>query len=237
MTTTPEPVDLAAKRGASALRPNDWKPRTIEALREALQRFCDSAWNRGARVRIFTIPVDDERDADCILSDGISELEHLRALVRAQRAALEAAPIAQAMSALESDATKDQRRAAWDALADWADSSGTVLARTRDEKGGDAMTDPKLPTVTYPGGLSPTEHAIQQAQAWMVAHTLANSPTPGSEYLIIRDLLGVALAKRERDADLQGRYDAGVVQGALAQRETDARMCEAVARRARLSSG
>ena len=89
------------------------------------------------------------------------------------------------------------------------------------------MTDPKLPTVTYPGGLSPTEHAIQQAQAWMAAHTLANSPTPGSEYLIIRDLLGVALAKRERDADLQGRYDAGVYQGRLAQRETDARMCEA----------
>ena len=59
----------------------------------------------------------------------------LVSIVRAQRAALEAAPIAQAMSALESDATKDQRRAAWDALADWADSSGTVLARTRDEKG------------------------------------------------------------------------------------------------------
>lgn len=82
MTQPPEPVDLKVKR--------DWKPRTMESLRDALQRFCDAAWNRGQSPHIFTIPVDDDRDADCILSDGISELEHLRGLVRAQRAALEA---------------------------------------------------------------------------------------------------------------------------------------------------
>lgn len=47
------------------------KHRTEEELRDALSRFIH-------RKSVMSIPVDLERDADIILSDGISELIELR---------------------------------------------------------------------------------------------------------------------------------------------------------------
>lgn len=51
---------------------------------------------------------------------------------------------------------------------------------------------PKLPVVTF-GGRTPTQRAIQQAQAWQRAHARVNTPTPSETYLVIRDLLLVVL--------------------------------------------
>ena len=90
-----------------------------------------------------------------------------------------------------------------------------------------AMTDPKLPTVTYPGGLSPTEHAIQQAQAWQVAHMAENSPTPGEAYLIIRDCSAWRWPSASGTRTSRGATTRACCKARLAQRETDARMCEA----------
>ncbi len=49
----------------------DWKHRTSEAARDALSRFCTR------KASVMTVPVDNERDADCILSDVISERDSL----------------------------------------------------------------------------------------------------------------------------------------------------------------
>jgi hypothetical protein len=49
----------------------EWKHRTTEAARDALSRFCTR------KASVMTIPVDNERDADCILSDVISERDVL----------------------------------------------------------------------------------------------------------------------------------------------------------------
>ena len=48
----------------------DWKHRTTEEAREALRRFID-------RKPVMTIPVDNERDADCILYDVLEERDAL----------------------------------------------------------------------------------------------------------------------------------------------------------------
>jgi hypothetical protein len=47
----------------------------------------------------------------------------------------------------------------------------------------------KVPKVVYPGGLTPTEHAIVEARKWQNEMAAANTPTPSREYLIVRDLL------------------------------------------------
>ncbi len=61
--------------------PAPYRTRTIEQLRGALQTACDVIWNRGTHKvnqHVWTIPVDQERDFDCILGDGIAELATLR---------------------------------------------------------------------------------------------------------------------------------------------------------------
>jgi hypothetical protein len=60
----------------------DWRERPIEQLRATLSMLCHFIWHRHTRPgeHMWSIPVDKERDFDCILSDAISELEHRRAL-------------------------------------------------------------------------------------------------------------------------------------------------------------
>jgi hypothetical protein len=55
------------------------KSRTTEEARKALSNFCKAVGTAGDKtVHIFTIPLDRERDADCILSDVITERDMLR---------------------------------------------------------------------------------------------------------------------------------------------------------------
>jgi len=58
-----------------------YKLRTTDEARLALANFCRAMGPASERMRvhIFTIPVDRERDADCILSDVITERDQLRA--------------------------------------------------------------------------------------------------------------------------------------------------------------
>jgi hypothetical protein len=51
--------------------------RTTSDARKALGDFCKAAWGDRANIHIFTIPVDEERDADCVLSDVITERDFL----------------------------------------------------------------------------------------------------------------------------------------------------------------
>lgn len=56
----------------------DWKHRETDAARKALSNFCKAVGTAGDHtVHIFTIPVDQDRDADMILSDVISERDAL----------------------------------------------------------------------------------------------------------------------------------------------------------------
>jgi len=63
------------------------KQRTYEEAREALQRLISGCWHhthpRYTRA-CFTIPVDEERDADCILSDVIQEWQALKTAPEAE---------------------------------------------------------------------------------------------------------------------------------------------------------
>lgn len=55
--------------------------RSIALLRKTLSMLCHFIWHRQMRPgeHLWSIPVDKERDFDCILSDAIDELERLRA--------------------------------------------------------------------------------------------------------------------------------------------------------------
>lgn len=55
-----------------------FQQRSRDELFDALQRLINSVWGRKHGNAIMTIPVDEMRDADCILSDGINELQLLR---------------------------------------------------------------------------------------------------------------------------------------------------------------
>jgi hypothetical protein len=69
-----------------------FKHRTHDEARAALRDFCDVAWGNKARkdgssINIFTIPKDEERDADCILYDVLRERDvMLEALYRITKA-------------------------------------------------------------------------------------------------------------------------------------------------------
>lgn len=52
--------------------------RSRDELFAALQRLIQAVWGRKHSNAIMTIPVDEMRDADCILSDGINDLQRLR---------------------------------------------------------------------------------------------------------------------------------------------------------------
>ena len=58
----------------------DWKQRSEELLRATLLMLCHFIWYRQTRPgeHLWSIPVDRERDFDCILSDAITELVELR---------------------------------------------------------------------------------------------------------------------------------------------------------------
>lgn len=52
----------------------EFKKRTEEEARKALSNFCKAVGTHGDKtVHIFSIPVDNDRDADVILSDVITE--------------------------------------------------------------------------------------------------------------------------------------------------------------------
>lgn len=59
----------------------DYKQRDIALLRKTLSMLCHFVWHRQTRPgeHMWSIPVDRERDFDCILSDAIDELEARRA--------------------------------------------------------------------------------------------------------------------------------------------------------------
>lgn len=58
------------------------KARTTEEARKALSSFCKAVGTHGDKyVHIFSIPVDEERDADCVLSDVILDRDALLKVV------------------------------------------------------------------------------------------------------------------------------------------------------------
>ena len=66
--------------------------RTAAKLRHTLQILCDMIWNNGQPKQgdhLWSIPVDRVRDFDCIIADGIKELEMQREFVQRARKLLE----------------------------------------------------------------------------------------------------------------------------------------------------
>ena len=64
------------------------RSRTTEEARDALSRFCKAAGTHGDKMLpVFSIPVDEERDADRILSDVITERDALKEQLDAANAA------------------------------------------------------------------------------------------------------------------------------------------------------
>lgn len=55
-----------------------YRERTRDELLGALQAILDALWGRRHNGHVWTIPADELRDADCIIVDGINELEKLR---------------------------------------------------------------------------------------------------------------------------------------------------------------
>lgn len=53
--------------------------RTLDEARDALSRLIHGAWHKPDAKACFTIPVDEERDADCILMDVVFEWAELKA--------------------------------------------------------------------------------------------------------------------------------------------------------------
>ena len=60
--------------------PREWKERPIEQLHRTLSMLCNYVWTKQLRAgeHLWTIPVDAERDFDCILHDAIAELKWRR---------------------------------------------------------------------------------------------------------------------------------------------------------------
>lgn len=70
-----------------------WRKRTTAQAREALQRLIDGCWHATSERKAkacFTIPVNEERDADCIVSDVIIERDRLERERAEDRAAIQA---------------------------------------------------------------------------------------------------------------------------------------------------
>jgi hypothetical protein len=68
-----------------------FRPRSEEELRATLSMLCHFVWHGQTRPgeHMWSIPLDKERDFDCILSDGIGELVATRAALLRLREALE----------------------------------------------------------------------------------------------------------------------------------------------------
>jgi hypothetical protein len=60
--------------------------RSEKLLRDTVSMLCNFIWTRATRPgeHLWSIPVDKDRDFDCILSDAIDELVELRRLVDAR---------------------------------------------------------------------------------------------------------------------------------------------------------
>lgn len=109
------------------------RPRTIDELRQALRTVCEVIWNGGKAVpgqHVWSIPVDKERDFDCILGDGITELEALRGAADAlrQQLALQKEFTASAereFIAAKREATRDNDQ--------WAQLAADAVTKARDE--------------------------------------------------------------------------------------------------------
>ncbi len=72
-----------------ALDKTIYKQRTEDELVDALQTLLNAVWGRRHNGHVWSIPVDELRDVDCILMDGINELAKLREEVAALKAAQE----------------------------------------------------------------------------------------------------------------------------------------------------
>lgn len=77
---TPQEVDGLDQR---PVKPRSFRKRSEDDGFDALQRFCDAAWFRARKhaLATFTIPVNEDRDADCILADLIAEAIESRATI------------------------------------------------------------------------------------------------------------------------------------------------------------
>jgi hypothetical protein len=70
--------------GAKDVEAKQFRERPIEQLRAVLSMLCHFIWTRQTRPGeyMWSIPVDKDRDFDCILSDAIDELEYRRSVSR-----------------------------------------------------------------------------------------------------------------------------------------------------------
>lgn len=70
--------DVAERLPASG---KAYRVRPIVLLQSTLSMLCNYVWSKQLRPgeHMWTIPVDEERDFDCIFADAISELAELRA--------------------------------------------------------------------------------------------------------------------------------------------------------------
>ena len=80
----PERATAATNQTKDATAPLPRLHRSEKLLRDTLSMLCHFVWHRRTRPgdHMWSIPVDRERDFDCILSDAIDELVELRASSR-----------------------------------------------------------------------------------------------------------------------------------------------------------
>lgn len=81
MSVPTELTEGAAPPPPDAEPPRTYRERPIALLRDTLALVCRFVWNKrlGPGEHLWTIPVDEARDFDCIISDAIDELEARRA--------------------------------------------------------------------------------------------------------------------------------------------------------------
>ena len=83
-TTVSAPPDHESAEDVQEMRPRTRLPfiqRDIAELRKMLSTICHFVWHRELRPgeHLWSIPVDNRRDFDCMFSDAFDELERLRA--------------------------------------------------------------------------------------------------------------------------------------------------------------
>jgi hypothetical protein len=86
--TDPSPTFSKDRNGQVAATTRKFHVRDEQLLLDTVSMLCDVMWN-GGRTKpgqhVWSIPVDQERDFDCILHDAIVELSDLRKLRDAQQ--------------------------------------------------------------------------------------------------------------------------------------------------------
>jgi hypothetical protein len=128
-TPAPEPTPLANQ-------PFTGRRRDIQTLHDVVALLARTIWDKQvpAGKHLWSIPVDKERDFDCILSDAIDELEWLRA---------QSAPVVAAPAPTPQDLRAAIARLYWTIPAECADArrelrafEELLLPRTRIEPSG-----------------------------------------------------------------------------------------------------